>query len=146
MRKMHLAVVVYSFTLHTVIYCMKVALNLPTGEEETDYLPAQHVSQLLQCDDMELRELIQTHHPSLNKFINFTCLIPFFNQYKIFTNDEMYDFQSDKSDQEKTISLINYLQKKDANGVQNFIRSLHGAKEHSGHLVILKEMSSKLTV
>jgi len=110
------------------------------GEEETD-----HLSQLLQCNDAYLKQLIKTHHPLIVKYIKFSCLIKFFNEYEIFTNDEMFCFQSNLiSDEQKTNSLVEWLQKKDKNGVHNFLRSLHKAKVHSGHSAILQEMHTKL--
>lgn len=110
------------------------------GREETD-----HLSMLLQCNIIQLRELITKHHPLISQHINFICLIKFFNHYKIFVSDEMHHLQNNElSDERKTNSLIGWLSKKDEEGVRNFLKSLNDAKEHSGHSAILKKMSEKL--
>jgi len=111
------------------------------GEEETNHI----ISQLVQCNDTYLKKLIKTLNPIIVEYIKFSCLIKFFNKYEIFTNDEMFHFRSDHiSDEQKANLLVEWLQKKDENGVRNFLRSLHQAKSHSGHSEILKEMNSKL--
>jgi len=111
-------------------------------EEESD-----HLSKLLQCDVKQLKDLIRTHHVTINDHIKFSSLIKFFDRYNppIFTGDEMHDFKNELiPDGKKTTLLIDYLLKKNENGVHSFLRSLHQAKEHSGHSVILKEMSMQL--
>ena len=57
----------------------------------------------------------------------------------------MHDFKNELiPDGKKTNLLIDYLLKKNENGVHSFLRSLHQAKEHSGHLEILKKMSNEV--
>jgi len=44
------------------------------------------------------------------------------------------------STEEKVNNLIEWLLKKDESGIQNFVKALNEAHEHSGHFTILNEM------
>ena len=89
---------------------------------------------------LRLPEAIRESHPIINTHIKFELLIQYFNQYKIFTDDEMDHFNSAISIMEKVNKLILYLPQKDYNGNCNFVRALNDAKAHSGHRAILKEL------
>ena len=98
------------------------------------------VSQLLACDPLQLKDAIPRLHVTIKEYINFQSLIPFLNKYKIFINDEMEYFMNlYHSDSDKVNKLIVCLPKKEGKGIHNFVTALKEAKEHSGHLEIVKD-------
>jgi len=84
-------------------------------------------------------------HPTIDTHINLLTLIPFFNRYQIFTDDEIKFFISDyQSDKQKVNKLIESLKAKHEEGVYDFVKALNGGHKHSGHFTILKELHAKL--
>ena len=96
------------------------------------------ISQLLALSDLQLMDVIIENHPIINKKI---ILIQYLNKYHIFTPNEMCTFNNQCiSSEEKVNRLITWLEKKKEDGVQNFVRALNDAHEHSGHVAILEQL------
>ena len=99
----------------------------------------EKVDQLLRCSS--LLDAIIRSHVIIKKHINFDTLLPFLNQYNIFTSDEMEYFKKDIFiTTDKVSKLMEWIPKKDKKGVYDFVRALDEACEHSGHVVILKHL------
>ena len=89
----------------------------------------------------QLPEAIKQIHPTIKTYIKFEIIIQFFNQYEIFTDDEMEYFNNSSILKvEKVNKLILYLRQKDNEGNCNFVRALKHTIGHSGHRAILKEL------
>ena len=102
------------------------------------------VTELLTFSYSKLLDAIIKIHPSINTHINILSLIPFFNCYGIFTNDEIQYFNSDyQGDKQKVNKLIESLKTKHEEGVYNFVRALNDGCEHNGHLTILEHLRAK---
>ena len=86
-------------------------------------------------------DVIKKNHPTINKKIKFDTLIQYLHNYEIFTDSEMFIFSHQLiSPEEKVNHLIISLEKKEEDGVLNFVRALNDAHEHSGHIAILKQL------
>ena len=121
------------------IHILGIRIHL-TGEDNNGSTQINEVlSQLLNRSGQELMDAIRKSHPIIDKKINFGTLIPYLNQYSIFTRSERATFTNPvlKPD-DKVTSLIESLEKKDDEGIKNFIRALNDASEHSGHAEILQ--------
>ena len=127
------SVYVRSFVIKTFMYHYNIGDDDANLTAKINYL-------LASSNNSQLPEAIMQTHPIINTHIKFELLIQYFNQYKIFTDDEMDHFNSAISKMEKVNKLILYLRQKDYEGNCNFVRALSNSKEHSGHRAILKEL------
>ena len=83
-------------------------------------------------------------HKIIKEKINFETLLPSLNKYKIFTTDEMKYFVNKlHSDADKVAMLVIWLEAKEEKGINDFVRALNEAEEHSGHIVILEHLHNK---
>jgi len=99
------------------------------------------VPKLLLRRRSQLLDAIKSSHVIINEHIKFQILISHFNHYGIFTRDEVKCFSTESiSDTDKGNNLIEWLSRKDENGIHSFVRALSEAHEHSGHLAILKHL------
>ena len=92
----------------------------------------------------EVMSKIRQAHPEIIQHINFITLKQYLNRYKIFTSHEMHHFNNNDSNEVSVNNLIEWLQRKDEEGVLNFVRALNDAKEHSGHATILRKLKVKV--
>lgn len=76
----------------------------------------------------------------IKNHINFDILVPFLNKYRIFTGDEIKYFNESNTESKKVSNLILWIAKKNENGIRNFVKALHEAHEHSGHITILEDL------
>ena len=91
-------------------------------------------------------DVIRENHPIISGKIKFDTLIKYLNKYRIFTPGEMYIFNNQLiSPNEKVNHLITFLEKKEEDGVLNFVRALNDAHEHSGHVAILEQLHKCVT-
>ena len=121
-------------------YIIKTFIYHYIGDDDDTNFPTIIDYLLASKNASSLPKAITQNHPNINTYIKFDILIQYFNQYKIFTDDEMGHFNSNISKVEKVNKLISYLHQKDYNGNCNFVRALNDAKAHSGHRAILKEL------
>ena len=98
------------------------------------------VSKILKRDASQLINVITKSHPVIHKHIQFKTLLQHFNSHNIFTSDEMEYFRGSNTVIDKVNYLIPCLEKKDNNGIYNFVKALNEETEHSGHHAILKEL------
>ena len=120
-------------------YIRIITFNLIITGDDSSSMDTK-ISQLLACDPLQLKDAIPGLHVTIKDYINFESLIPHLHKYKIFTGHEMEYFMNEyHSDSDKINKLIIWLPKKEGKGIHNFVRALKEAKEHSGHLEIVKE-------
>jgi len=100
-----------------------------------------YTQNLNDCNHLTLSRAIERCHPVITDHVEFETLIPFLNEHEIFTRSEMEYFNNRYySNAEKVNKLIEWLPKKDENGIHNFVRALNEAHKHSGHSTILKHL------
>jgi len=93
----------------------------------------------------QVLDKITRAHPEIVQYIDFITVMPYFNRYKIFTSDETHAFSNAiHATNDKVNSLIQYLSRKNEEGVLNFVKALDDAKEHSGHDAILRKLKVKV--
>ena len=99
------------------------------------------VDRLLKCYESCLSDAIIRTHVIIKEHINFCTLIPFLNQYKVLTRDEVEYLTKDTLiTAEKVKKLIEYIPTKNRNGMHNFVRALNEAHEHTGHITIIEHL------
>ena len=79
---------------------------------------------------------------TIEEYINFDTLIPFLNKYQILTRNEM-EFLTNNVilTAEKVNNLITlWIPRKNKEGLGNFVRALHEAHAHSGHITIIEQL------
>ena len=110
-----------------------------TDDNDSSTAINEILPKLLDRGGQELMDAIKKSRSIITEKINFATLIPYLNKYSIFTRREMTIFNSPALIQgDKASSLIEWLGKKEDEGVKNFIRALNDASEHSGHANILQ--------
>jgi len=82
-------------------------------------------------------------HPEIAQYIDFKILTQYLNRYRIFTANEIHHLGHDPIE-DSANNLIDWLSRKDEDGVLNFVKALNDAKEHSGHTAILRKLNVKV--
>ena len=73
-------------------------------------------------------------NPELVKYIDFVTLLPHMNKYEILTSEERHFLNDDRTQQQKRVSnLLEYLEKKNAETVDDFVRAIGAETSHNGH-------------
>jgi len=84
------------------------------------------------------KSVIVKHHASLRKYINLESLIPHLNTYEILTKGERNLLNIPEiSSQQKVDHLLQFLEDKSDESIQNFLKALKDADEHTGHRQLL---------
>jgi len=83
-------------------------------------------------------------HPEIAQHIDFITLMQYLNRYRIFTSNEIHHLSHDPVEVSAN-NLIDWLSRKDEDGVLNFVKALNDAREHSGHAAaILKKLEVRV--
>jgi len=78
-------------------------------------------------------------HPELQKHIDFASLMPYLNRHEILTENERHTLNDEKSTPAlKVALLLGYLEKKNSENVDDFVRALHEEGTHTGHKELCK--------
>ena len=73
-------------------------------------------------------------NPQIVKYIDFVTLIQYLNKYEILNPDERHFLNDDRNQHEKRVSnLLEYLEKKNEETVNDFVRALNEEPNHNGH-------------
>ena len=84
------------------------------------------------------RSVIVRQHASLRKYINLESLIPHLNAYEILTKGERDQLSMPEiSSHQKIDRLLQFLESKSDESIQNFLKALKDADEHTGHRKLL---------
>ena len=84
------------------------------------------------------KSVIVRQHASLRKYINLESLIPHLNAYEILTKGERDQLNMPEiSSQQKVDRLLHFLESKSDESIQNFLKALKDADEHTGHRQLL---------
>lgn len=102
----------------------------------------------LQSQAKAIMETIYQLHPEMSKHIDMISLIPFLNKYGILTQAERFYLSSEThSPPEKVTYLLQHLDCKGGITVKDFLKALHDANEHTGHIELcelLKEQGIEI--
>jgi len=92
-----------------------------------------------------IKKILLQLNPEISMYINLDCLVPYLNRFTILTRIER-SFLSNplKSPNEKIAYLLDALEGKDANSVNNFLTALRQEKEHTGHMLLHKMITDDL--
>ena len=78
-------------------------------------------------------------NPKLVKYIDFATLLPYMNQYEILTSEERHYLNDDRNQSGKRVSnLLEYLEKKNPETVNDFVKALNAEPDHDGHKELCK--------
>ena len=95
----------------------------PDRQHSDDHIPAPSTMKIL------LRL-----NPELVKYIDFVTLLPYLNKYEILTTGERQFLNDDRKQHEKRVSnLLEYLEKKNDETVDAFVRAMNEEPSHNGH-------------
>ena len=73
-------------------------------------------------------------NPELVKYIDFVTLLPYLNKHQILTPGERHFLNDDGKQHEKRVSnLLEYLEKKNEEAVDDFVRAISEEPNHKGH-------------
>ena len=85
-------------------------------------------------DAKSVMEVVYRLHPDMVTYMNIQLLIRYLNKYGVLTRDERYHLNSSsKSPDEKVDYLLTCFDGKDDDMIQNFIKALKEADDHTGH-------------
>ena len=94
------------------------------------------------CDSV--MDLLYQLNPELNDYINMSSLIPYMNKHKVLTRKErFYLNDASKCPSDKVTYLLSYLEGKDPDTVNGFVKALKEEKEHSGHALLCSLLVQK---
>lgn len=95
----------------------------PDGQFARDPIPAPSTMKIL------LRL-----NPELVKFIDFVTLLPYLNKHEVLNPGERHFLNDDGNQHEKRVSnLLEYLEKKNEETVDDFVRAINEEPDHKGH-------------
>ena len=73
-------------------------------------------------------------HPELLNYTNFVTLMPYLNRYEVLTENERHNLNDEKNTPAVKVNLLlQYLEKKNEETINDFVRALHEANIHTGH-------------
>ena len=73
-------------------------------------------------------------NPELVRYIDFITLLPYLNKYGILNPAERQFLNDDRNQREKQVSnLLEYLEKKNEETVDDFVRAINEEPSHKGH-------------
>ena len=73
-------------------------------------------------------------NPHLVQHIDFVTLLPYLNKYEILTSGERHFLNDDGKPHEKRVSnLLEYLEKKNKEAVDDFVKAISEEPTHKGH-------------
>jgi len=76
-------------------------------------------------------------HPELQKHIDFISLMPYLNRHEVLTENERHNLNDEKNTPAMKVNLLlEYLEKKNDENVNDFVRALHEEGTHTGHKVL----------
>ena len=78
-------------------------------------------------------------HPELQKHIDFVSLMPYLNRHEVLTENERHSLNDEKGTPAMKVNLLlGYLEKKNDENVNDFVRALHEEVTHTGHKELCK--------
>lgn len=73
-----------------------------------------------------------------------SCLVPYMNKYRILTSDARFHLNNtSKPPSEKVTYLLAFLEGKDGNTVNNFLKALREEKDNAGHATLCSLLAQK---
>ena len=92
-----------------------------------------------QPDALSTIKILYRLHPQLVQYIDFDTLLPYMNQCEILTPGERHFLNDDGNQREKRVSnLLEFLEKKKAETVDDFVRAMNKEPGHNGHKELCK--------
>ena len=88
--------------------------------------------QLDVSDAPSTMDILYELNPELQQHIDFDTLLPYMNRHKILTSEER-NFLRNERNQQRVSKLLGYLEKKNEETIDDFVRALSEERSHSGH-------------
>ena len=85
-----------------------------------------------QPDALSTMEILYTLNPELEKYIDLVTLLPYMNRYGILTPEERR-FLNNESNQHRVSKLLGFLEKKNPETINNFVKAISEEPNHRGH-------------
>ena len=77
-------------------------------------------------------------NPQLVQYIDFVTLLPYINKYEILTPTERQVLNNDGNQHKQVSNLLQYLENKKRETVDDFVRAISEEPDHSGHCELCK--------
>ena len=97
----------------------------------------------------EYRVLLEQHHPDIEQLLDLPTLIPRLNTHHLLTPGQAEHLSNEHySHSQRVLKLLEYIQKKGAEGYRRFLRAIEEETTHMGHkelyAILAKSKPSKL--
>ena len=95
-----------------------------------------------QFDVPSTMEILYTLNPELEQYIDLVTLLPYMNRYGIVTPEERR-FLNNESNQQRVSKLLGYLEKKNPETINGFVKAISEEPNHKGHKQLCKLLKER---